>query len=81
MHFVCPQCKVVYGAETMEIPMLGIRVQCPDCDYRMFLPRVPVVDAQLCQTCGHMQMIQEQAEGLNSSTECPKCGELYPKSN
>ncbi len=78
MKFFCPQCKAVYSAETMEIPMLGIPFRCKDCNYRMFLPRVPVVDARLCEKCGHIQKKQTQAEGRTSPIGCPKCGAPYP---
>jgi predicted Zn finger-like uncharacterized protein len=74
MKIQCPQCKAVYTAETLEIPIKGISVKCQKCNSSMFLPRVPVLDAQLCPTCGYIK--QTQAEGDTFSTECPKCGAL-----
>jgi predicted Zn finger-like uncharacterized protein len=67
-----PQCKAVYLAETLEIPVQGISVKCKKCKSRIFIPRVPVLDAQLCPTCGFIKCTQ--AEGDTSATECPNCG-------
>ena len=72
MKIQCPECKAIYAAETLEIPVRGISVRCQKCNSRIFIPRVPVLDAQLCPTCGHI--IYTQVEGDTSSTECPNCG-------
>ncbi|UCF03132.1 MAG: zinc-ribbon domain-containing protein [Deltaproteobacteria bacterium] len=72
MKIQCPQCKSVYSAETMEIPIKGISVKCQKCNSPIFIPRVPVLDTQLCSTCGYIK--QTQDEGDTFSTKCPKCG-------
>jgi predicted Zn finger-like uncharacterized protein len=77
MKIQCPQCKIIYAADTLEIPVQGISVKCQKCNALIYIPRVPVLDAQLCPTCGYIKY--KQAEKDTSSNECPNCGGLNPR--
>ena len=58
----CPLCKIIYAADTLEIYVQGISAKCQKCNSLKYIARVPVLDAQLCPTCGYMKYTQAEKD-------------------